>query len=726
MAERMTDSQARKIMIDAGFRPLVPYESSSTPWISKCLKCEREVSPNFNSVRSKGTGCAYCSGNAVHPDDALKMLKEARLKPLTEFPGASKPWRCICLICKRTVSPSYKSVRTNGGGCKYCGRVKAGLSNRANESEAIKVMKSVGLIPLEPYINSNKPWKARCKKCKKIVTPRYSLVKSRGSGCAYCADTRVDPRDAIRIFRAAKLRPLVSYPGNKIPWKSIHLPCGREVSPSYLAIKRGQGPCKYCAGKAVHPRDAKALFLENDLKPLEPYSGDSKKPWPSIHIPCGNKVSPTYNIIQRGESMGCHHCSDQFVDPDEAYQFFLSKDLQPLVPYPGTAKPWKSLHLLCGEVIQPRYGHIKAGRKGCPVCAGTIPITQEKAFAFYRSRGLEPKEKFKGPHHPWKSIHTECGRKVAPRWANVQQGNSGCAYCSGNKVDMKEVRELMKNLQLKPLEPYPGNKLPWKCLHLPCGREVSPRYNGLSRGQGGCEFCGKNMVSEEAALTLLKKYNYIPLIAYPGGSNPWTCIHEVCGTKVEVRATYLRRGAVGCSFCSGTKPITSAQANKFFKSRGFKPLEPFKNAKSPMKSIHLVCGREVSPTWASLRISGGGKYCSTSLVNLIAPAYFYLVTNRELNSHKIGISGHGASMNRLERHKRNNWDVYAVLDLDTGEQAYELEEQVLDWLRTDLGLPRYLLSEQMPQGGHTETVDASEIDLSTIWAKVEELSRVKA
>ena len=31
----------------------------------------------------------------------------------------------------------------------------------------------------------------------------------------------------------------------------------------------------------------------------------------------------------------------------------------------------------------------------------------------------------------------------------------------------------------------------------------------------------------------------------------------------------------------------------------------------------------------------------------------------------------------------------------------------------------------MPQGGWTETVDASEIDLPTIWAKVEELSRVK-
>jgi len=29
----------------------------------------------------------------------------------------------------------------------------------------------------------------------------------------------------------------------------------------------------------------------------------------------------------------------------------------------------------------------------------------------------------------------------------------------------------------------------------------------------------------------------------------------------------------------------------------------------------------------------------------------------------------------------------------------------------------------MPQGGWTETVDAAEIDLPTIWAKVEQLSK---
>jgi len=75
--------------------------------------------------------------------------------------------------------------------------------------------------------------------------------------------------------------------------------------------------------------------------------------------------------------------------------------------------------------------------------------------------------------------------------------------------------------------------------------------------------------------------------------------------------------------------------------------------------------------------------------------------------------------------KSLGWESFAVLDLDTGEEAKELEEKILEWLRFDLQLPKYLTPEQMPQGGHTETVDASEVDLPTIWVKVEELSKVK-
>ena len=534
---------------------------------------------------------------------------------------------------------------------------------------------------------------------------------------------KTDSKKAIAIMNRAGLKPLEIYNGNIKPWKSKHLKCGRIVYPTLNSIKRGQGPCKYCAGKAVYPPDAVKLFLSKGLKPVEPYPGDNKKPWRSIHIACGNKVSPKYAIVARGESMGCHHCSDQFVDPDEAYQFYLSKNLQPLVPYPGTNNPWKSIHLICGSEIKPRYTHIKSGRVGCLVCAGKVPITQAKAFAFYRSKGLEPKEKFKGPHHPWKSVHTVCGRNVSPRWASVQQGNGVCEYCSGNKVDMKEVKQLLKENKLKPLVSYPGGKVGWRCIHLPCGRKVSPTYGALRSGQGPCEFCSKNMVGEKEAYALLKKNKYTPLIDFPGGSKSCLCIHTVCGTKVEVRAAYLRRGNVGCSFCAGTKPITAAAANKMYKSRGFKPLEPFINVRTPIKSIHLVCGKNVSPTYGALRSGSGCKYCSIGGINLLAPAYLYLITHNSLNSHKIGIGGIDSSMDRLEKHKKQGWKTYRQLDLDTAEEAYEIEQAILTWLRYDLGLQQYLLSEQIPQGGHTETVDASEIDLATIWAKVEELSK---
>ena len=533
---------------------------------------------------------------------------------------------------------------------------------------------------------------------------------------------RVDSKKAIAIMRRAGLKPLEPYVDSKKPWKSKHLKCGRIVSPTYNAIQRGQGGCIFCAGLAVDPKEAKKLFISKGLKPIEPYPGHNKSPWKSIHLQCGREVSPSYNLIQQNYSIGCHFCSDQFVDPDAAYQFYLSKNLQPLVPYPGTNNPWKSIHLICGSEVKPRYGHIKSGRVGCLVCAGTVPITQAKAFAFYRSRGLEPKEKFKGPHHGWKSVHIECGRTVSPRWASIQQGQGVCEYCSGNKVDMKKVKQLLKENNLKPLVPYPGNKVGWRCIHLPCGREVAPRYGALNGGQGPCEFCGKNMVSEEEAYELLKKNKYKPLTDFPGGSIPWPSIHIVCGTKVDVVSTYLRRGGKGCSVCTGTKPISAKEALKLFKSRGFTPMVKFKGTKYPWKSKHNVCRKTVSPTYSALKSGGGCKYCQLGGINLLAPAYLYLITHKSFNSHKVGIGGFDSYNNRLEQHTKQGWEIYSQLDLDTGEEAYEIEQAVLNWLRNDLNLQQYLLPEQMPQAGHTETLDASEVDLPTIWAKVEELS----
>jgi hypothetical protein len=51
------------------------------------------------------------------------------------------------------------------------------------------------------------------------------------------------------------------------------------------------------------------------------------------------------------------------------------------------------------------------------------------------------------------------------------------------------------------------------------------------------------------------------------------------------------------------------------------------------------------------------------------------------------------------------------MDFDSGLDALEIEQQVLLWLKNSKKLTAYLSKEQMPQGGHTETVDADSITL---------------
>jgi hypothetical protein len=100
------------------------------------------------------------------------------------------------------------------------------------------------------------------------------------------------------------------------------------------------------------------------------------------------------------------------------------------------------------------------------------------------------------------------------------------------------------------------------------------------------------------------------------------------------------------------------------------------------------------------------------------------MTNPELNAHKLGIGGYESNTNRIEQHKKHGWKLFASMDLDTAEEAYEIEQRVLDWIRFELGFGQFLLSEQMPQGGHTETFGIDDIDLSDVWNKVSEMSKM--
>jgi hypothetical protein len=118
---------------------------------------------------------------------------------------------------------------------------------------------------------------------------------------------------------------------------------------------------------------------------------------------------------------------------------------------------------------------------------------------------------------------------------------------------------------------------------------------------------------------------------------------------------------------------------------------------------------------------GGCKYFATHGFDFSKGSILYVITHELLGSHKIGITNEAAKEKRLKKHEAEGWLTYKTVYFENGNDAFEIEQKILTWWRTELGLPIYLSSTEMPQGGHTETVDSNEIDLMEIGNQIEEL-----
>ena len=234
---RVDPNEAKALLLAAGLEPLKPFPGANHRWRCRCSTCGREIEPRYNEVRNGG-GCAWCAGVRVDPEDARAVMLAASLEPLDPYPASNAPWRCRCLSCGRTVSPTYASVKA-GSRCGYC------AGNKVDPNNAVAAMLAVGLEPLEPYPGALAPWRCRCSTCGREVTPRLSNVQN-GARCAYCARLRVDPDDARAMLLAVGLEPLEPYPGRHTAWRCRCKKCQREVRPQYGSVSAGRG-CRYCA-----------------------------------------------------------------------------------------------------------------------------------------------------------------------------------------------------------------------------------------------------------------------------------------------------------------------------------------------------------------------------------------------------------------------------------------------------------------------------------------------
>lgn len=394
--------------------------------------------------------------------------------------------------------------------------------NKLDPKEAEKVMLKAGLKPLEPYKSSISKWKCVHKTCGNIVFTSYRQIKKGQSGCLKCGQKRsadahrIPENEAAQVMIDANLKPKIKFPGAKKPWKCECMKCQKIVSPTYSAIKNGQGSCKYCAKRFVDPKNAVIVMKKAGFKPLETYKG-AGKPWKSKCIECGLISTPTFANVQNGS--GCTVCRNANklkptkITSTQAIQIMTKANLKPLEPYSHSKKPWKCRCMVCKKITYPTLGNVKNTTTPCAYCS-EHKVDPKDAVRTMKKAKLQPLEDFVSVQSKWKCKCMKCGEIVYPAYAGIKQGNGGCYKCGKLQMVKKqllskaETSKILSTAKLKPLEPYKGMNYKWKCKCLVCGQIVYPTFSNVNSGHNGCRYCapaGFNMLGE----------SYIYLISHP-------------------------------------------------------------------------------------------------------------------------------------------------------------------------------------------------------------------
>jgi len=248
----------------------------------------------------------------IDPKVAKKVMIKQGWKPLEPYKSALYKWKCRCIKCGLIGTPQFSNVQ-NGSGCTVCKNAEKTNPKSLSHKEATKIMIKAGMKPMVVYKGTKTRWKCRCMVCKKITYPTLGNVINTMNPCAYCSGHKVDPKDAVKIMKKAKLQPLEDFVSVESKWKCKCLKCGEIVYPLYAGIKQGNGGCYECGllqtakTNTLSKKETSEMMLKAKLKPLEAYKGMHNR-WKCKCLKCGKIVYPTLGNVSTGHS-GCRYCA---------------------------------------------------------------------------------------------------------------------------------------------------------------------------------------------------------------------------------------------------------------------------------------------------------------------------------------------------------------------------------------------------------------------------------
>ena len=191
MARKLDPKVAEEVMLKAGLKPLEPYVNALAKWKCLHLPCGEVVYPKYNMIQNGRGGCRKCGvserilKSRLSQDEVDLRLKEKGLIALEKYVNSSTALKCRCLKCENVFNIKFEYINKVHG-CPKCGLKLGGIKSRVTQEKAIKVMRSLDLEPLEPYVLSEDKWKCKCLRCGSVVFPTYSGATQGKRGCTKC------------------------------------------------------------------------------------------------------------------------------------------------------------------------------------------------------------------------------------------------------------------------------------------------------------------------------------------------------------------------------------------------------------------------------------------------------------------------------------------------------------------------------------------------------------
>ncbi len=547
---------------------------------------------------------------------------------------------------------------------------------------------------------------------------------------------KVDEAEAVASMQMAGFIPLVPYPGIKKPWLCTHTECGETSSPTLYAINKG-GRCGYCSGRYIKQETLKKTFSDAKLRLISKYENNHTKMECECLV-CGNLISTTYAAV-KANGKSCKYCAKNYLSADEIEIRFAEANLKPLESYINSKTKIKCECLICGNTVFPRLNQIRDGDRGCKTCAN-IMNSKRNLKASNLAKYIEVVSKKGGKLHAEEYVGlkgtylVECAK--GHNWYSTLEGlgiTRWCDLCAREirseklRKPISEIQRLFDDAGIEILSEFKSVHKKVKGMCNRCGTAVEVLPSNLQRGQGGCRFCGrkiggiKNRINPEDARRKFKESGYEILEEYISNNIPVKSKCLNCGEISFPMLHSLTPGTTTCKFCVPHAPLSQEQVEKIYADLGFTLSDKYERSGKPMQCLHLECGNSVRISHNALVSGRGCRYCNFGGFDFNSPGYLYIVYHDVFDSIKVGISGSRSKRDRLKDHKLYDWKLYEKFDFEKGNEAYEAEQDFFRFIRNELKIGVHLVSEQMPQGGFSETMSGEEISLLEVKRLVQDV-----